>query len=274
VRTYRQTEITKEDADDVARDLKASNDASAVALARTRINQFFFRFVSIRSDFPEYQKQNPKAINDKDCFVGMISERLSPWGRDVLRKAEDRYTRYESLSKAVFKSRRVQKQIEMARKDVRMARYRRAEAEMLKAIIAFELPRDTPADWTFASRGLSFITDDFFLFNEYIDQHSNTIIQGFCEAWKDFILSAEDRTAIDALDEDKRNAARVEKLQPVLLPLWLLFGAVCRVLQESENPLTPEDAFWLGLVDEVQGANLPTVRRLIERIPVARGRGD
>jgi hypothetical protein len=40
------------------------------------------------------------------------------------------------------------------------------------------------------------------------------------------------------------------------------------ILQEAENPLTPEDAFWLGLVDEVMGANLPTLRRMLERFPL------
>ena len=107
VRTYRQTEITKEDADDVARDLKASNDDSAVALARSRSQQFFFRFVTLRSDFEEYRKGNPRAITDKDCFVEMVSARLSKWGKDLVRKAEDRYKRYDNLSGHIQKSRRL-----------------------------------------------------------------------------------------------------------------------------------------------------------------------
>jgi hypothetical protein len=93
-------------------------------------------------------------------------------------------------------------------------------------------------------------------------------IEAFCEAWKDFILNDSDKAAIEALPEDQRKAARLSKLTPVLLPLWLFFGSICRVLQEAENPLTPEDAFWLGLVDEVMGANLPTLRRMVERIPL------
>lgn len=268
VRTYRQTEITKEDADDVARDLKASNDASAVSLARARSQQFFYRFITLRSDFEEYRKKNPRAITDKDCFVGMISERLSAWGTDLVRKAEERYKRYDSLSTYVFKARRVQKELSLIRSDPKRGNYKRAEAEMLKAIIAFEVPRKQSVGWTFGSDGLPRVNDDFFLLNEYIDQHSNSWIEAFCEAWKDFILNDSDKAAIEALPEDQRKAARLSKLTPVLLPLWLFFGSICRVLQEAENPLTPEDAFWLGLVDEVMGANLPTLRRMVERIPL------
>jgi hypothetical protein len=139
---------------------------------------------------------------------------------------------------------------------------------MLKAIIAFELPRKQVPGWTFASHGWPRVNDDFVLLNEYIDQHSQTLIQTFCEAWKDFILNEADKAAIESLSEDQRSAARVKRLEPVLMPLWLFFGSICHVLQEAENPLTPEDAFWLGLVDEVMGANLPTLRRIVERIPV------
>ena len=252
----------------MARDLKASNDASAVSLARGRSQQFFFRCITLRSDFEEYRKKNPKAVTDKDCFVGMISERLSAWGIEVLRKAEERYKRYQSLSEFVFKSRKVQTELGLLRSDPKRGNYRKVEAEMLKAIIAFELPRKQSPSWTFGSDGLPRVNDDFFLLNEYIDQHSNALIQGFCEAWKDFILGDVDKAAIESLPEDQRQSARVAKLSPVLLPLWLFFGSVCHVLQESENPLTPEDAFWLGLVDEVMGANLPTLRRLVERIPL------
>jgi ATP-dependent protease ClpP protease subunit len=79
VRTYRQNPITVEEAADVARDLKASNEASAVSLARSRSRNFFFRFITLRSEFDGYRAKNPKAA-DKDCFVGMISGWLSRMG--------------------------------------------------------------------------------------------------------------------------------------------------------------------------------------------------
>jgi len=268
VRTYRQNPITVEEAADVARDLKASNEASAVSLARTRSRNFFFRFVTLRSEFDDYRAKNPKTITDKDCFVGMISERLSTWGLEVLRKAEGRNKRYDNLSSRIFKSPAIGKQLKLMQSGAKPEHFRKLEAEMLKAIISFEIASNQKIQgWTFAKKGMSQVSDDFFLLNEYIGQHQNDWIEEFCEEWKSFVLQEDEMAAIDALPEEQRKGARIAKLTPVLLPLWLFFGSICHVLQEEENPLTPIDAFWLGLVDEVAGANLPTLRRIAERKP-------
>lgn len=266
VRTYRQDAITKEDADHVAKDLKASNDSAAVSLAKTRSKSFFFRFVTLRCEFAEYRKKNPKAISEKDCFVGVVSERLSPWGLVVLQRAESRNKRYSKLSSLLLKSGRFGHLTKTPGKGA----YRQLEAEILKGIIRFEMPaKGKDPDWTFESEGLAQVNNDFYLLNEYIGNHQASFIEEFCEEWKYFILEDADMAEIEALPEDQRKTARVSKLRPVLLPLWLFFGSICHVLQEAENPLTPDDAFWLGLIDEVTGANLPTLRRVIERQPRA-----
>ena len=82
---------------------------------------------------------------------------------ELLRKAENRYKRYESLSNHVFKSRRVQKELGLIRSDPKRGDYMRVEAEILKAIIAFEVLRKQSLGWTFASQGLQRVNDDFFL---------------------------------------------------------------------------------------------------------------
>jgi hypothetical protein len=152
--------------------------------------------------------------------------------------------------------------------DPKPEHWRKLEAEMLRAIISFEIASNKKhRAWTFAGKGMAQVSDDFFLLTEYIGQHKNDWIEEFCEEWKSFVLQEDEMAAIDALPEDQRKGARIAKLSPVLLPLWLFFGSICHVLQEEENPLTPIDAFWLGLVDEVAGANLPTLRRIAERKP-------
>jgi enoyl-CoA hydratase/carnithine racemase len=39
---------------------------------------------------------------------------------------------------------------------------------------------------------------------------------------------------------------------------------LCHALQEGENELTAKDAYWLGLIDEVIGEDLYTIRDLME----------
>jgi len=45
------------------------------------------------------------------------------------------------------------------------------------------------------------------------------------------------------------------------------FIALCHALQEGENELTAIDAYWLGLVDEVVGEHLWTIRLMEEFEP-------
>jgi hypothetical protein len=51
-------------------------------------------------------------------------------------------------------------------------------------------------------------------------------------------------------------------------PLWYFVVSLFRLLQQGEFTLTPRDAYWLGIVDEVIGAtDLPCPRLLLESQP-------
>jgi hypothetical protein len=69
-------------------------------------------------------------------------------------------------------------------------------------------------------------------------------------------------------DEKARDEKLIEKVQPPVLPLWMLFIALCHALQEDDNDLTAADAYWLGLVDEVWGdSSMITTRWFAEFEP-------
>ena len=269
VRVYRGDAITVEKASDTAKDLRESNDRSAMILARNCSQRFFFRVISLRNEFDGYRTANPQAVDEKDCFLGLIMPRLSPLGAAVVKKAEVRVKRYASLSRSVLSSSGVKKQL--AKFPGGIGEYSELEAEMLKAIIRFELKGNSKkGEWTFSGRGLAQVTDDFLLLNEYIGHHQNDWIEEFCERWKDFVLAPGEKDDIEKLPSGQRKAARVAKLRPRLLPFWLFLGAICRVLHEAESPLTATDAFWLGLIDEVIGLDLPTLRKVAEKGAAAR----
>jgi hypothetical protein len=62
------------------------------------------------------------------------------------------------------------------------------------------------------------------------------------------------------VDEAERVELLVENVRPMLQPIWSFFVALCHALQEGENRLTATDAYWLGLVDEVIGKDLMSLR--------------
>jgi hypothetical protein len=58
----------------------------------------------------------------------------------------------------------------------------------------------------------------------------------------------------------------IKTVSPRLEPLWFFVVSLCRALQEGEYPMTPIEAYWAGLVDEVIGKDAPCLRARIESI--------
>jgi len=56
------------------------------------------------------------------------------------------------------------------------------------------------------------------------------------------------------------------RVSPELNSLWYFVVSLWRNLQEDENALSPEDAYWLGAIDEIQGSTYPCNRLAVERI--------
>ena len=50
-------------------------------------------------------------------------------------------------------------------------------------------------------------------------------------------------------------------------PLWYFMVSLCRLLQSDDFDLNPKEAYWLGLIDEVPGSDLPNLRVIFENAP-------
>jgi hypothetical protein len=74
----------------------------------------------------------------------------------------------------------------------------------------------------------------------------------------------------------ERCDAIIDRAYVKIEPLWSFSLSLCRRLSLGENPISPADVWWLGLVDEVLGSTLLTRRtirtsvkkRLISKISV------
>ncbi len=245
-RTFRE-EITLEGASGVAKGLKESNNRRALALVKSAIQKFLFRYFSLRPSFGTFLRDHPDLRSNQDAFLNMVEAKLTPMGQRVFTKALARRKRYQSVFDYVSKSKPF---ISALKSRERVGTRAKVHAEMLRAMVNFELAsnRNDP-DWSFTETGLSQVADDFVLVQEYIGHHQD--IDGICDPWRDF-LGPDDQ----------------EKITEELLPLRMFFGALCYALQEEENPMTALDAFWLGLIDEVIDEDLPTERTVIEQRPL------
>jgi hypothetical protein len=251
---FRET-LTAETTSMFADILRAGNDAYAMELARKIEMRFLFRFILSRDDFESVRRdRQPKELSDLDCFLDIVSRQLSDKTKVAFDKAKERYGRYESLLRSVIKQEKIAAAVPKRQAEI--------EAERLKAIVDFEVSRNSNSpDWTFKNDGLNRLADDFFLLNEYLESQQNPRFQNWCKGLGRMTLSNEEQIEIAQIsDEDTKNEKIIDKVRPALEPVWSFFVALCHALQEGENELTAMDAYWLGLVDEVVGASLPTSR--------------
>ena len=108
-----------------------------------------------------------------------------------------------------------------------------------------------------------------FFCNEYLSTAGHERLRKWSNKFGKYMLPATaDLAEIEATkDADEQAKKLVEKVTPVLEPLWSFFVALCHALQNGENELRAHDAYWLGLVDEVVGENLFAIRQFVEFTP-------
>jgi hypothetical protein len=239
--------------------LRLTNETSATDLLRKIESRFMFRFLLSKSQFDAVRAKNHQRLSDTDCFLSLITESLSPPAKKLFETAKGRQGKYNSLLNIAKK----------ARKPRGRRRLAAIEAEQIKALVDFEVADNKKnKDWTFQNGGLIRLNEDFFLLNEHLAGSKSDRVNKLCTQWGRFALSKTDQDDIDQTAEPSKSEKLVQKVRPLLEPLWAFFVALCHALQEGENNLTATDAFWLGLIDEVLGAkDLPSIRGFGEYVP-------
>jgi ATP-dependent protease ClpP protease subunit len=241
--------------------LRSSNDRYAMELARKIEDRFSFRFMISRGDFPAIRAETDKAQwTDLECFVEYIRRRLSPEAIKMWNRARDRHLRYRSLFATILKN--------TARGIGKLSRAK-LEANSIKAIVDFEVKtnRKDP-DWSFTQGGFTGLADDFFLLNEYLSTAGHERLRKWSTSFGKYMLPETEVAQIEAITDEEQQANKlVDKVTPILEPLWSFFIALCHALQGGENRLSALDAYWLGLIDEVVGENLLSYRTFVEYKP-------
>jgi hypothetical protein len=247
MRTQESNPLTIESTSVLTNILRRSNDIYAAELARKIDDRFSFRFLFARSEFDKVREKHPnQQLSDLECFIEFIDGKLSTEARKVWQRAKDRHGRYRDLFSTVLKR---------VKGDIAKMSVAQAEAAAIKAIVEFEVKanRDDQS-WSFRGGGIERLTDDFFLFHEYLSGVAGDRLQRWSTNWGKYIVPSEVVKEIDAIADEKERSKKLnETVGPLLEPLTSFFAAFCHALQEGENELTAVDAYWLGLGDEVVG---------------------
>jgi ATP-dependent protease ClpP protease subunit len=257
-------EITKESAESLAASLHEANEDFALRLAKRVFARMAFRYTLLRHEFPDIRKEASEKEwkrpmeSDLECFALTIFQRLS---QHLQKLPQEVFFLYESLLKMrSFVLDRLGKIPDGQKLAV-------TEASMLKHLLDFELAQEKPSHWSFSLGGFDLFASDFrkladFLFGKHhgaLDNHIQTLGVLF--------LDPQQLKVHEKIRSENQSAAGEwlkTAVRPTIEPLWYFTVALCRLLQQGENQLSAEDAYWLGLADEVVGAHLPSLRLVAE----------
>lgn len=251
--------VTHEAAADLAKNLAITNEQYALRTARNSISRFIFRVATLRSEFAEYRAQNPRQkLSDADCFIRALDRRISSPLKLILRQARIEQldmTLNDLVAKQAYNSADQKPESEAA-----------FEALVLKCVVdqVVDDHKDEPT-FSFRSQGLQDLQAKLeVVFDSHNESHKRQVHQ-LIDTWGEWLLDEGDRKTFNTQSKAKRSQWLVARLDGVVQELWFFYVAFCRLLQKDDHYLTAEEAYWLGLIDEVAGRpDLPNFRQLVE----------
>lgn len=256
-------DVTRESAEAISRRMEDSNRAAADDFVRKILSNLAFLFDSNRSELEKISED--EKVNPVVAFSIMIHERLSLRASSIMEGVFQDLDESAHLEQFLNTGRRS--------KSIRSARSRSNtdhQRTVLKHIIDFLHDRR----WKNEHR----LTDEFSshlrrLFKSRIDS-SGPEFFGYDNWLKIMPLILKQEEFEQFLDAHRQGREVFSKyftanVAPVMNPLWQLASSIANRLVVGENPLTALDAYWLGLVQEVIGSELPSMRVIAEATPEA-----
>ena len=255
-------DVTVESATGHAESLRRRNEATAYRIAVVALPRLFFKYTLLTDEFARHQEGNPNCKTPIDCFYHAIGERLTPPAKRVVQKAWTRFQQIKTLTSEVLDP--VQRDLESKKIENNSVEY-----EILKRAIDYEFNELRKRRLSgIGQPELGKMVEDYLILRDYHAGEHNHLLGEVATKFGFDLLTPEEAAEFTALQsggsEEKIKFWSHQKLRERIQPFWYLALSLCRYLQEEENQLTPSDAYWLGIVDELIGENLPNLRSIAE----------
>jgi len=261
-----QDALTTEKAEALAKSLKQTNEQFALRLARRAFQRCVFNYNNLAGQFEDARKalsgKDKPPNSDLECFAYLLFDKLYHGVRDLPYRAFDLQRSISQLNHYIFQERGFK--VEASGKLAQM------EVEVLKLILDYELKLERQPDypWSLSKGGLIEVERDF---NQFIDYflgeyrgHLEALVPELGDLFLDDTELAEWKGIRETPAAEKAKWLKT-RVESKMHPLWYFVVSLFRLLQQGEFALTPRDAYWLGIVDEVIGAtDLPCPRLLLE----------
>jgi hypothetical protein len=256
-------DLTVENAQTVAGNLQNANEQFALRLGLRIITRLLFLLTVHRSAIDD----DPRGVDlsSPAAVTAAIMERrldeLAPAYADWVRQARRQQTETTGLVDALilqlFPPDKTNDNETLPEFEVRLA----------KALLDHELQRpDRPTHWALSGPGWDEYRRHFFQFLDFFRGEHRRHHQYLLDAHGEFLLTQAELADYKLRQANAREADkwREKIIGPRMSEFWYFVVCLCRRLQTGENEMSARAAYWLGLVDEVLGAELPCQREVYE----------
>lgn len=233
-------------------------------LANRAFDRFVLRLLLFPAEFEQYVNSKPQAPESLDIepLVRALSGKLGADKLGLVQLAIERQAAINALTQSV--------RAHWANLQNREALTpNQSELEILMAILKYKVGIHARDEWSLRATGLYEVVNDFQLFHDYHFGRQTQVDRLVHIYGKTFLQAGElrEHEAIPANEGEKRFSVLKQHAQPRIRPLWYFVVSLCRLLQIADHLFAAKEAYWLGLVDEVPGSNLPNERQLFEGLP-------
>jgi len=261
----RPTALTRDIAASFAKDMAGLDEEFAITLARNCINRFMFRVSRVWLMIEEPDKAEP------DLFSASKFLTAESLGQQFRRFLQTKGLAREAiLVQLDIAAKNVSGTIMLAPRDSWQYEQNAGEsAKHREQAIRTAILKNALADASSEARFIG-LEAKFLLVRDFLAAHHTEMIGTLQRRWWQDLVGREDLQKVespDPLTPEERASQAVERISTRCFLMWFLFVFFCRQLQTGDFPMTATEAYWLGLIDEVIGLDLPSPRVLVENAP-------
>ena len=250
--------LTVEAASSIAESLQQTNEMFAARLATKAFDRFVIRLMLFKPEFQNYAAEAHGSPNIEP-LIERLSKELS---LDAARLANQAALRQRDIKKL---STAVSRHMQRFKRQLKPPAF---EMEVFKGILRHSAREFAKKDRLLSQGGLSDVAAGFQILWDFHFGDHQQLVNRWVKTYGRNFLSAVEMGEYEAKLASKDKDAEAwlsDRANQKIRFIWYFTVSLCRMLQTADFRLTPVDAYWLSLVNEVTGqTGLPNERVLIE----------
>ena len=245
--------LTFEGASSVVANLQEANERLALRLARSSFRRIIWRVVQLKDAIEKFRSE-PGGLEE---LVKALTAKFSAANAALLAEA---IARQKVLQEVKASADSYLKRL----KNLDQSTDKLLEPELLRAIVNYRSRLHKDDDWLLSRTGMQEVMSDFNLIHDYASQTKD--MDALLEVYGSLFLMPAQSAEFKGKSKEEQKAFLESHASGKLDVLWYFIVSLWRLLQTKDYQLTPEEAYWLGVVDEVTGSGLQSDREMIEMI--------